>query len=81
MSQTQELMKTWTAKGNALLAGRTIKEVKYQDNNEEYDWHQSAPIIVLDDGTEIIASRDPEGNGPGALFIESPQESTLLGPL
>lgn len=27
----------------------------------------------LDDGTALVFARDPEGNGPGHVFIDSPQ--------
>lgn len=30
--------------------------------------HQRPPVIVLDSGTLIYPSKDPEGNGPGSLF-------------
>lgn len=26
------------------------------------------PVLVLEDGTRLFPSRDPEGNGPGAIF-------------
>lgn len=30
--------------------------------------HGAPTVLVLDDGTLVYPSRDPEGNGPGALF-------------
>ena len=40
---------------------------KAEMNNE--DWDGPVPVVVvLDNGTKLYASRDDEGNGPGALF-------------
>jgi len=37
--------------------------------------------LVLDDGTKLFPSRDPEGNGPGALFGVDPRgESFGIAP-
>lgn len=56
------------------LIGRTIINVREMTKEEldEMDWYGSATVLVLDDGTEIVPSRDPEGNGPGTLFIDNP---------
>lgn len=57
------------------LEGRTIREVrKLTDEEMEVEgWnpnHRHGPpmAVVLDDGTVLFPSRDPEGNGPGCLF-------------
>lgn len=47
----------------AALIGRTITDVGYLVDQGDV-W----PCLVLDDGTQIVASRDDEGNGPGSLF-------------
>jgi len=58
------------------LIGRTIKAIRpmYAEEVEDFDWGQSmydVPfIIILDDDTVVIPSQDPEGNGPGHLFVE-----------
>lgn len=36
---------------------------------EDYD-HDFAVVLFLDNGKALIPSRDPEGNGPGHLFVE-----------
>ena len=56
------------------LIGRTITAVRVMDKDEldEMDWYGHVPVLILDDGTEIVASRDDEGNGPGRLFIDNP---------
>lgn len=56
------------------LVGRTIREVRQMTpaelNEERWDAGPGdCPVtLVLDDGTKLYATRDPEGNGPGALF-------------
>ena len=53
------------------LVGRKIFMVKpmsrYELESEGWEG-ESAVVILLDDGTTLYASRDDEGNGPGALF-------------
>ena len=60
------------------IIGRKITGVRYltQDELDDMDWYGRVPVIVLDDGTEIVASQDGEGNGPGCFFIDNP---TVLG--
>jgi hypothetical protein len=57
------------------LVGRTIVSVRsLTDDERNYSWlgwgdYGLSWMIVLDDGTTLIPSRDDEGNGPGTLFI------------
>lgn len=53
---------------NKKLAGKKIEKIEMSEVIAEN--FGTVPVIVLDDGTEIYASRDEEGNGPGALFID-----------
>ena len=52
------------------LIGRRVAAVRYMTANEieKYGWTQATAVITFDDGTEIFASRDDEGNGAGALI-------------
>jgi hypothetical protein len=54
------------------IVGRRIVAVRSMTPAELVDegWPHEArvPAIVLDDGTVLYASRDDEGNGPGAIF-------------
>lgn len=56
------------------LIGREIVSVREmtEDELDREGWTpvhgQAPPVVELDDGSEIFPSRDPEGNGPGALF-------------
>ena len=61
----------WQAKAEGLLFGKKIVGVRWQTDKERPSWwERSAIVLVLDDGTELVASRDDEGNGPGALHGE-----------
>lgn len=66
------------------LEGRTIEEVRPMTDAEleAEHWnprHQRPPVMVLDDGTKLYPSQDPEGNGPGALFGDSDGELIQIG--
>lgn len=62
--------KQWIDTISKQLIGRTIKKVRYMSEKEatEMGWSGRAIIIELNDGTELMASQDDEGNGPGAIF-------------
>ena len=60
--------------GDDQLIGQTVTEVR-EMTDEEFDdqlWHQTVGggprVIVLENGTVLFPSCDPEGNGPGALI-------------
>lgn len=57
------------------LIGKTITSIRYLDKEEldNMDWYGKVPVIIFDDGTEIIASQDSEGNGPGVFFVVKPE--------
>ena len=59
------------------IIGRTITAVRYmtQDELDDLDWRGPVPILILDDGTEILAARDDEGNDAGRLWIDNPTVS------
>ncbi len=58
------------------LAGKTILGVRAmtQEEMELFGWDNNsskdAIIVLLSGGHAIIPSQDPEGNGPGHLFVE-----------
>jgi hypothetical protein len=58
------------------LVGRTITGVRLMTEGEMnmlgwYEGGGSVPIVIaLDNKMLVIPSQDPEGNGPGHLFIE-----------
>ena len=53
------------------LVGRKIvavRELTKKEMKQEYWFDEGCVALVLDDGTILYPSRDPEGNGAGALF-------------
>lgn len=50
---------------------KTIRPMTSAEHKAEY-WDEdnfSSPVVVeLENGAKLYASRDPEGNGPGAMF-------------
>jgi hypothetical protein len=62
------------------LTGRTIKGIRplTDEENEDFGWdgRWDVPfVIILDDGTALIPSQDPEGNGPGHIFVEKVEQA------
>ena len=59
------------------LVGRKIKTVRPLTSGEceDFGWdagYGAVPMaIILDDGTALIPSSDPEGNDAGHIFVES----------
>lgn len=77
-------MSVLRAKWEALLKpleGRTIVAVRYMDDSDKdaAGWDRSAVMLILDDDTIIWPSQDDEGNGAGALFIQSSGELKSRG--
>ncbi len=64
------------------MIGRTIKNVRRMtdEEKEREGWdspRQNIAVIELDDGSTLYASRDGEGNGPGALFGTNSDGETI----
>ena len=70
--------KQWTEYAKERLVGRTITDVSYLTKKECKDGFglYKRPItFTLDDGKEVVAQMDDEGNDGGVLMIEYPGES------
>lgn len=69
----------WTTLAADQLVGRTIKKVSYLSTKEaqQIGWSERPLVITLDDGNQIIPSRDDEGNGGGALFTNDAKNGVL----
>jgi hypothetical protein len=64
------------------LIGRKIVNVRSLTHKDLDDigWEGNAIQLVLDDGSTLTASGDPEGNHPGSLFYDTPDgKSWVLG--
>ena len=55
------------------LVGKTVKQVRplHQEEYDEFCWDNNGEgfIVIFTDNTCFIPSADPEGNGPGFLFL------------
>jgi hypothetical protein len=73
MSENQ---KAYEEKAISLLIGAKIVSVEpmNEDDTFAYGWADSPFVITLDNGVEINAQMDPEGNGPGTLCIFDTEE-------
>ena len=56
------------------LAGKTVKEI-VREQNSEADYGKPVYGLEFTDGTTTWIMQDPEGNGPGHLSIELPEET------
>ena len=67
-------------KNSNALIGLKIVDVRYLDDSamSERGWRRRPPILVLDDGTELMPLCDDEGNDGGALDIRSGNKTTGL---
>jgi hypothetical protein len=69
---------------DAPLVGQKIVEIRPMTDSEmEHEgWgnHRgiNPPVIELESGAMLFPSRDPEGNGPGALFGEQHGEEFIV---
>ncbi len=58
-------------KGQKIVAVRPM----VKDEMIAEGWDEPALVLMLENGTILYASRDPEGNGPGALFGYNPKKN------
>lgn len=60
----------WIAEIKGKLLGKKIIGIRYLTDAEvdRYGWSDSAVVIQLEDGGELIASADDEGNNAGAIL-------------
>ena len=71
MTTLPAAMKKMLKELNANLIGRTITEVRYDDEN--------MPVIQLDDGTGIWIQCDDECNGPGvAVHVSADKDGNQI---
>lgn len=52
------------------MKGKTIQRIRPMTKSEvaDFGWFERGVVIEFTDGSYLLASRDSEGNGPGALF-------------
>ena len=75
-TKTKDDKKSWITRDFGQLVGKKIIGVRPMTETEcelfgwDYRFEDYAMVLVCDDGTAIIPSQDPEGNGAGFLFVE-----------
>lgn len=60
----------WSAVGKKIVDVRVV--------SGKFDLNDDVIALVLDDGTEVFASMDAEGNGPGELFASLPNGDEII---
>jgi uncharacterized HAD superfamily protein len=80
--QRTKITNEWLAKKEYIerdfgsLVGKTVKSVRPLNEHEcelfgwDFKHEHYAMAVVFTDGTVVVPSQDPEGNGAGFLFIE-----------
>ena len=79
MRNTKALKKKWSAAISKVLVGKTIKQIRYLTDQEqqEFDWLDSAVVIIFTEGSWIIPISDDEGNNAGAIQTSNPELETI----
>lgn len=70
--ETKNLIVKWQNSTRKLLVGKTIKHIRYV-NDEEMKalmWHSRPIVIVFTDGSLLIPQSDDEGNDGGAMLYQ-----------
>lgn len=77
-----EVETQWLQRARRRLVNQEIVGVSYMtlEESEQLGWPERALVLELKDKTLLYASRDPEGNGPGALFGQGPDNEFLNFP-
>lgn len=73
----KEMVQRWNDEAEARLVGRRIVSARYMSKDELciMGWnhcHSGSIVFRLDNGTVVFPSTDDEGNGPGALMLQTP---------
>jgi hypothetical protein len=79
--ERDKLKDLWEKRAIEELKGKKIVKVRYMTGKESSDmgwgYKGRAIVLILDDGTMLLPSVDPEGNGPGVLFTNIPNLLTI----
>lgn len=64
----------WVTREYGEFVGKTVKEIRplRKSESEAFGWdyeYEDGFAIVFTDGSVLIPSQDPEGNGAGWLFV------------
>ena len=56
--------------GQKIAQVRTLSAQEREDFGWEIGYGGVPMVIILENGAALIPSQDPEGNGPGHIFLE-----------
>jgi len=72
-SSFDDLRRTWSERATSAFKGKRVALIRWMTQAEikEMGWCHSAPVIVFEDGSNIVAQMDDEGNDAGALSTSS----------
>lgn len=62
-------------KGKTVALVRPLTEDECKQFAWEYDYNDNAMALFFTDGTVVVPSCDPEGNGAGFLFVIPSEEN------
>ena len=62
-------------KGKTIALVRPLFEAECQQFGWDYEANADAMAIFFTDGTVVVPSADPEGNGAGFLFVINTEEN------
>ena len=63
--------------GRTIVSARAITDEEMKAEAWEPRYGMSCTVLVLDDGSLLYPSQDPEGNGPGCLFGKDPDGAAV----
>lgn len=74
LDPTYDQRKKWLSSEYGAFLGKTILDIRpmTKDEHSEFAWdyeREDGFVIIFTDGSVLIPSRDPEGNGAGFLFV------------
>jgi hypothetical protein len=75
-----ELREHWGNLASNFLVGKTIRRVRYLNNQEIEDlgWTRSNVVVEFTDGHWIVPMMDDEGNDSGVLWTSSGSELNII---
>lgn len=54
--------------GRTIVSARAITKEEMESEGWDERYGMNCTVLVLEDGSLLYPSQDPEGNGPGCLF-------------
>ena len=75
-----ELREHWGNLASNFLVGKTIRRVRYLNDEEVIDlgWTRSNVVIEFTDGHWVVPMTDDEGNDAGTLWTSSGSELNVI---